>query len=53
MAVGMGVAEDAELVRRYARARDLLWTKPCPLGAATLAVNAYQQAVIDFREGRG
>jgi caspase domain-containing protein len=49
-AVTRGIAEDTEIAKRYRMARDLVWTKPCPLGAATRAVNAYQQAVIDRRE---
>jgi len=43
--------EHADVVGRYGAARDLLWTKPCDLHAATHAVNAFQQAVITGREG--
>ncbi|MET0234818.1 MAG: caspase family protein [Kibdelosporangium sp.] len=53
MADRLRVAEDAEVSRRYTLARELLWTKPCDLSAATRAVNAYQRAVTDLREKLG
>jgi nucleoside phosphorylase len=52
MAVKLGVAEADEVGARYTRARELLWTKPCDLRAATRAVHDYQRAVIARREGR-
>ena len=51
-AAQLGGAEDADLDVRYARARELLWTAPCDLSAATAAVTGYQQAVLALR-GRG
>ena len=45
-AAKLGGAEDAGLDAAYARARDLLWTAPCDLSAATAAVTGYQQAVL-------
>ena len=42
----LGAAEDATLAERYDRARDLLWTAPCDLAAAEVAVAGYQQAVL-------
>ncbi len=46
---GLGAAENAELDQRYQQARELLWTAPCDLAAATAAVNGYQQAVLHLR----
>lgn len=46
---GLGAAENAELDQRYQQAKDLLWTAPCDLAAATAAVNGYQQAVLHLR----
>lgn len=51
-AVRLHIAEDWDIARLYAAARDLLWTKPCDLGRALRAVNAFQRAVTDRREGR-
>ena len=51
-AARLGGAEDTELDARYARARELLWTAPCDLSAATAAVTGYQQAVLAL-SGRG
>lgn len=45
-AARLGGAEDTDLDARYARARELLWTAPCDLSAATAAVTGYQQAVL-------
>jgi hypothetical protein len=46
---GLGAAENAELDQRYQQAKNLLWTAPCDLSAATAAVNGYQQAVLHLR----
>ena len=53
-AARLGGAEDSDLDARYARARELLWTAPCDLAAATAAVTGYQQAVLALgRQGAG
>ncbi|MFI6763746.1 hypothetical protein ACIBF5_31945 [Micromonospora sp. NPDC050417] len=44
-AVRLGRAEEPRLTGLYSTARDLLWTAPCDLRAATRAVHAYQQAL--------
>jgi hypothetical protein len=44
-AASTGRAEEPALVRQYQLARDLLWTAPCDLPAATRAVAAYQRTV--------
>ncbi len=46
---GTGGAENAELDQRFAQARELLWTAPCDLAAASAAVKNYQQAVLHLR----
>ena len=46
---GLGAAENAELDQRYQQAKDLLWTAPCDLAAATAAVNRYQQEILHLR----
>jgi hypothetical protein len=46
---GIGAAENSELDQRYQQAKDLLWTAPCDLAAATAAVNGYQQAILQLR----
>jgi chromosome segregation ATPase len=46
---GTGGAENDELARRFQEAKDLLWTAPCDLAAASAAVNNYQQAVLHLR----
>jgi hypothetical protein len=51
-AARLGAAEDAELAARYRQARDLLWTAPCNLAAATAAVTHYQQAILALSERR-
>jgi chromosome segregation ATPase len=48
-AAKLGGAEDSDLDARYDRARDLLWTAPCDLPAATDAVTGYQRAVLALR----
>ena len=50
MAVRLGLAENEEVATRHELARDLLWTKPCDLRAATRAVNAFQRSVTDGRK---
>jgi hypothetical protein len=49
-AARLGRAEDLELAALHRQAHDLLFTAPCDLAAATVAVNRYQQAV---RHGAG
>ncbi|MEO3807763.1 hypothetical protein ABGB17_02030 [Sphaerisporangium sp. B11E5] len=44
-AARLGHAEDLALAGLYGRARDLLWTAPCDLRGATVAVAEYQRAV--------
>lgn len=51
-AARLGAAEDSDLDTRYRRARDLLWTAPCDLAAATAAVTSYQQAVLCLGQPR-
>ncbi|HEX4703322.1 MAG TPA: caspase family protein [Pseudonocardiaceae bacterium] len=50
LAARLGIAEDVVIAARHRVAHDLLWTKPCDLGAATRAVLAFQQSVTDRRE---
>lgn len=52
VAVAEGFAEETEIAEKHRVAWELVWTKPCALGAATRAVNTYQQSVIDRKEGR-
>ncbi|MFC5063324.1 hypothetical protein ACFPBZ_13980, partial [Actinomycetospora atypica] len=40
-----GRSEDLALDELHTRAHDLLWTAPCDLAAATVAVRAYQRAL--------
>ncbi|GAA4293389.1 hypothetical protein GCM10023178_66110 [Actinomadura luteofluorescens] len=47
----LGHAEDAELARSYEQARELLWTSPCDLRKATVALTAYQRAVTSRAKG--
>lgn len=49
-AAGLGAIEDSDLDGSYRRARELLWTAPCDLSAATAAVTSYQQAVLRLRQ---
>ncbi|GAA0577006.1 hypothetical protein [Actinomadura livida] len=44
-AARLGHAEDAGLARIHDRARELLWTSPCDLRRATVALSEYQRAV--------
>jgi len=41
-----GAAESQPLEAYYQTARELLWTKPCDLAAATRALSVYQKAVL-------
>jgi hypothetical protein len=52
-AARLAVAEDPDLVASYDQARDLLWTAPCDLTAAAVAVAGYQRAIHakTMREG--
>ena len=50
-AARLGAAENEDLAARYDQARELLWTAPCDLAAATAAVTGYQQAILAM-EGR-
>ncbi|MCC5579024.1 hypothetical protein IMZ11_25695 [Microtetraspora sp. AC03309] len=43
--VRLGHAEDAALGEMYGEARALLWTAPCDLRQATVAIAAYQRAI--------
>jgi hypothetical protein len=54
-AATLGYAEDEELTALHTRARDLLYTAPCDLRAATRATFAYQQALAarTTRPGQG
>ncbi len=45
-AASLGAAEDMELTARYQQARNLLWTAPCDLAAASAAVTDYQRAIL-------
>ncbi|GAA3884819.1 hypothetical protein GCM10022243_57050 [Saccharothrix violaceirubra] len=45
-----GHAEDAELSDLHRRARSVLYSAPCDLRAATVAVGRYQRAVLDRTE---
>ncbi|GAA3846401.1 hypothetical protein GCM10022226_82470 [Sphaerisporangium flaviroseum] len=44
-AVRLGRAEDITLAGLYGAARDILWTAPCDLRRATVAVAEYQRAI--------
>jgi hypothetical protein len=46
----MGLIEHDELAARHRTARDLLYTSPCDLPAATRAVVAYQRYLNDLTE---
>ncbi|MFI0450575.1 hypothetical protein [Actinomadura sp. 6N118] len=50
-AARLGLAEDAELTRRYQEARELLWTSPCDLRKATVTLSGYQQAISSRAKG--
>lgn len=46
----LGLVEEVELSARYRLARDLLYTRPCDLSAATRAVVAYQRQLTNLAE---
>lgn len=48
----LGYVEDLELGKLHQKAHDLLYTSPCDLRAATLAVNHYQQALQERKGER-
>jgi len=52
-AARLGGVEDAALDALYRQARDLLWSAPCELAAATVAVTSYQQAVLGRERSGG
>jgi hypothetical protein len=52
MAARLGVSEDPELVERYDQARRMLWSAPCDLRAAELAVHRYQQTLRPLSRAR-
>jgi hypothetical protein len=47
----LGLAEDTALTEIHQRARDLLWTSPCDLRGATVALADYQRAIASRAEG--
>jgi hypothetical protein len=49
-AFSLGYVEDLDLAALHAKARELLYTIPCDLPAATRAVKAYQQELTRSRE---
>jgi|SRR5450755_310034 hypothetical protein len=49
MAARHGAVEDIDLTVRYDKARDLLWTAPCDVAAASDAVTGYQEAILAIR----
>jgi hypothetical protein len=49
----LGLAEDTGLTEIHQRARDLLWTSPCDLRGATVALADYQRAIASHAEGTG
>jgi predicted nucleic acid-binding Zn-ribbon protein len=48
----LGHAEDAELTRMYEEGRALLWSAPCDLRKATVALSRYQQAISSKGQAR-
>ncbi|MEU1494353.1 hypothetical protein ABZ456_29385 [Streptomyces sp. NPDC005776] len=48
-----GLVEDPFLIERYDAARRMLWSAPCDLRVAALAVQRYQDAALDLLAGRG
>ncbi|WP_146877604.1 hypothetical protein [Actinomadura madurae] len=50
-AARLGHAEDPDLARIYEQARELLWTSPCDLRKATVALTGYQQAITSRAKG--
>lgn len=49
----LGLAEDTALTELHQRAQDLLWTSPCDLRRATVALADYQRAIASHAEGTG
>ncbi|MEV0578786.1 hypothetical protein [Streptomyces sp. NPDC050392] len=47
-----GLAEDPVLIERYDAARRMLWSAPCDLRVAAMAVQRYQDAALDMLAGR-
>jgi hypothetical protein len=47
----LGLAEDTALTELHQRAQDLLWTSPCDLRRATVALADYQRAIASRAEG--
>lgn len=52
-AAGLGAIENTDLDDRFRLARDLLWSAPCDLAAATDAVAGYQRAILALGQGAG
>jgi hypothetical protein len=52
-AAALGSAEDARLTALYEQARDMLWTAPCDIAAASSAVTSYQRAVLQLAAAGG
>jgi hypothetical protein len=50
-AARLGHAEDAELARIYEQAREVLWSSPCDLRSATMALSGYQRAITSRAKG--
>ncbi|WP_433477910.1 hypothetical protein ACQPZP_13235 [Spirillospora sp. CA-142024] len=50
-AARLGHAEDAELAGLYEQVRVLLWTSPCDLRKATVALSGYQRAITSRAKG--
>lgn len=48
--VRLGRAEEPRLLALADEVRELLWTRPCDLGAATRALAAYQRALAGAPE---
>lgn len=51
-AARLGLAEDAELTEAHQQAKELLYTAPCDLAAATRALAGYQRLITDKESGR-
>jgi hypothetical protein len=52
-AAALGSAEDGRLTALYELARDILWTAPCDIAAASSAVTSYQRAVLQLAAAGG
>jgi hypothetical protein len=53
MAGRLGYGEHSRLADLHRQARELLWTAPCDLAAATRAVASYQRAILALKAGQG